>query len=140
MRDTLCRLAFVALLVASCGSPATQGSIVCMPACPAGQHCTEAGCVPDGAGSDMAAATGDLTMATACPIACVAPTPYCSPNKVCVPCLDDSQCPAGNVCATTGATSICVPGCTDDAGCKKLGPTQACCNKSCVDVARDRLF
>ncbi|MFO0607211.1 MAG: fibrinogen-like YCDxxxxGGGW domain-containing protein [Polyangiales bacterium] len=52
-------------------------------------------------------------------------------QHVCVGCMADDQCPAGQVC---GATRNCVPGCNDAHAC----PTgQSCCSNACLRTSED---
>ena len=73
-------------------------------------------------------------MAGACSMICAGATPHCNANRLCVACLMDSHCPMGQICKTTGPSSICVPGCVDDSRC---GAGQKCCDGGCIDVAKD---
>ena len=122
-------------LVAGCGGSATP-VLECSPACPAGAHCTESGCVLDGPGVDLAAST-DGPGTPACASVCAGATPHCSPKGVCVPCLDDSHCPVGQVCKSVGQTSICAMGCSDDSRCGAPGGPMKCCNGACMDTTKD---
>jgi hypothetical protein len=143
MRTTSFAFALFSLVAAGCGSSTDDTAIQCDPPCPKGLTCTVNGCVaPDGsAGVVDFAGGGDFTVANCSP-PCAAPTPWCNGNKVCVPCLDDSHCPAKSVCRVVGGTSACVPGCNDDARCNAggadggSGPLK-CCAGQCLDTSRD---
>jgi hypothetical protein len=140
MRSTSYALV-LASIVAGCSTPSVDDTttLVCMPPCPAGQTCTDKGCVGGGSGADFSAAVMD--MATACSPACGAAAPWCNPSHVCVPCLTNDHCPAGSICKLIGASSACVPGCADDSRCTAASDGGAafgkCCNGQCVDTARD---
>jgi Cys-rich repeat protein len=126
-----------ALAVAGCGAPmdtTTPETLVCDPPCPKSQTCTKDGCIAPGGMKpvDMAAPQPDI--AADCVPACGGATPFCK-GGVCVPCLADKDCPAGQVCRALGETSACVPGCADDTRCG--GGAMKCCGGGCVDTSKD---
>jgi len=123
-------LAACLVVVAACGSPAPLQSFTCEPRCPAGLSCTSTGCAPGGPLDLGAAAPVDL--ARTCDPACGGETPYCKDDAVCVPCLEDSQCPAGQRCQPIGRVTACVAGCGDASRCPADAP--ACCGGGCVDT------
>ena len=123
-------LSFVSA-AAGCGGSQT---FQCQPECPSGTRCTESGCVAEGPGADMAAPSGDLATSP-CSTACSGSAPWCGPKGVCVPCLEDSHCPVGQVCKSLGNSSACVSGCNDDARCG--GGAMKCCNGGCIDTSKD---
>jgi Cys-rich repeat protein len=138
---------WLAVVAASgCGAPSTTetpGTVVCEPPCPKGLTCTAGGCaLPDGGGiADLSASLLDMTGA-GCTPACGGATPFCNESKVCVPCLLDTHCPAGNVCRVLGNASACVPGCKDDSRCAGVvgdggAGAMKCCGGQCVDTAGD---
>ena len=115
---------------AGCGGGETTPALECTPACAPGSHCTDGGCASDEV-RDLAMAIPDLA---GCHPACSGATPFCLGNR-CVPCLDDKDCPVGNVCKTMGGTMACVPGCADDARCG-MAPAK-CCGGACTDTGSD---
>jgi hypothetical protein len=131
------------LLLLLCGLAATGGcgsgsaGIECSPACPSGLSCTAAGCVPDQvAGVDLSVvAPPDQG---GCSPACSGATPFCE-GGLCVACVGDSSCPAGQVCRTLGKVKACLAGCADDSRCAGLGmgANLRCCSGACVDVTSD---
>ena len=105
----------------------------CDPPCPTGSSCTAAGCafsVPPDLGA--LAVPPDLA---GCSPACAAPAPYCTLAARCAPCLVDEHCPTGQLCQPLGATTVCAPGCRDDARCG--GGESRCCGGQCVDTSGD---
>jgi len=119
------------LWAAGCGGGTK--TFVCEPACPTGFACTAAGCAGPPVDLAAAAAAPDLAGSQEqCAAACPATTPYCTPELRCAPCLTDKHCPALSICQPLGASTVCVPGCRDDAGCSGAG--SACCDGQCVDV------
>jgi len=118
--------------VSGCGDKKT--TVTCEPACPAGTHCAESGCVIDQAASDAAVATGaDLT--AGCFPACGGDTPHCNAQNLCVPCITDDHCPIGSVCKALGPTTVCIAGCKDDGRCG--GGSLKCCDGQCTDESTD---
>ena len=87
-----------------CGNPILEP--MCQPACPPGFHCTEQGCASDdGRVPDLAVPSVDMA---GCSLTCAAPTPYCTPERSCAACLEDSHCPIGQICKTVGVARACV--------------------------------
>ena len=124
--------ALLALLLVACGDPG-QAVPECNPPCPAHTHCTESGCVPDdGAAKDLAMPP-PADLAGQCVPTCSGATPHCR-SGLCVVCLTDEHCPAGQVCRTSGNASACLPGCSDDTRC---GAGQKCCDAACTDVSKE---
>ena len=130
----------LALILAGCGG--TPATIVCDPVCPKDTHCTETGCVADNAPADIGVVMDKDMTVMGCPSPCGGATPYCNANKMCVGCLRDDNCPAGQICKTVGATATCAPGCADDSRCKLPdGGVSAmrCCAGHCIDTSKDAL-
>ena len=127
-----CRATAVLLLLAVAGCGDATPPLVCEPPCPDGTHCTTDGCKPDDdTGPQDLAVRTDLS---GCSQACAGATPHCGPNRLCVACLEDSHCPAGQVCQQSGQFTVCVPGCADDSRCN--GGLK-CCGMRCIDVSKD---
>ena len=121
-------------LLALAGCPSTPAPVTCDPACPASSTCIDGQCVPNAPG-DMAGV--DQSVAPECEPPCSGATKYCSANRVCVACLTDDNCPAGQVCQATGRAAACVPGCATDDRCRGSAAGATCCTKACVDTATD---
>src|SRR5262245_8381183 len=122
--------AFVLLASCCCAVAACGGETAttdCVPSCEAGTHCSAGECVPDDPGAKVDLTAVAVDMAMTCAQTCVAPTPHCGPNHQCVVCLEDSHCPPGMVCKSTGAANFCLPGCTDDSRCGAPGGPMKCC-------------
>ena len=128
--------AFAFLVAAAAGCKTETLTLSCDPPCAPGFSCdtTTGQCVTGGEMPDLTAGPpGDMAMG-GCSPACAAPTPFCNPNKQCVACLADKDCPMGSVCKTTNLGASCQPGCTDDSRCAN---GQKCCNAQCVDPTKD---
>jgi Cys-rich repeat protein len=118
-------------------NPATNECVTCVEnsVCPAGQICDlttfecEDGCVGGSGGANCG------------PEAVCNPSE--GPNGTCVACLQDSDCPADNICGTTSnGIPACVPGCHTDDQCNPTVTNQVCNpsdgpNGTCVDCVRD---
>ncbi len=123
------RRAAFALLLAGCGAPVDD---TCTPACAEGYACMAGACVPSGGGDDMAAPDGG----GACKPACGGLTSKCNASGHCVGCLSDGDCPTGQFCNVKSDTQAsCAIGCDGDDRCG--GGTMKCCDKACIDTARD---
>jgi Cys-rich repeat protein len=117
--------------LAACGGSPLLEKYSCEPTCPAGLSCTASGCVPASVVDLGGSASVDLLRT--CDPACSGATPYCKDEALCVPCLEDAHCPAGQVCAVIGRLTACVEGCHGNAQCPGNAP--ACCEGACVDTA-----
>ena len=136
MRTTfrLGSLLAVALAVAP-GCNGGDDTLDCVPMCPGGFHCTVNGCEADDPNKIVdLAAPAQPDMAGQCSMICAGATPHCNANRLCVACLMDSHCATGQICKTSGPSSICVPGCVDDSRCVA---GQKCCDGGCIDVSKD---
>jgi len=124
-------------LPSGCGSKVT--TLSCVPACPPGFSCSERGCVPDTPSSGACDGGCDLALpvSTGCQPSCAFPTPVCNDSGVCVPCLVDGDCLAGQSCRPSGSVTACVTVCESDVTCLRLGATEACCDGACVDTLSD---
>jgi hypothetical protein len=114
-------------------SPPRSEVYRCEPPCPTGATCGPAGCT-FATPLDLGGASPAPDLA-GCSPACGGAAPYCTAGSQCVPCLVDEHCPAGELCQPLGASTVCTPGCRDDARCG--GPTLRCCAGQCVDSASD---
>ena len=130
---SLCFLVMSIAAVAACSSKVS--TYTCTPACPKDQKCGPTGCTLTNPGPDLAVSI-DMAMLP-CGGACGGTTPYCKAGQ-CVVCLTDDNCPAGQLCKATGVTTICAPGCNDDARCNAGGQgSLKCCNGDCIDTTTD---
>jgi hypothetical protein len=84
-------------------------------ACTATQYCTAANRCETGCDADLQCESRRCDTA----------------RHVCVGCMADDQCPAGQVCAVT---RNCVPGCNDRQACPS---GQSCCSNQCLRTADD---
>jgi hypothetical protein len=85
--------------------------------CPTGQYCTT--------GNQCAAGCDDTTD-------CSGSTSKCDTSKhLCVECLGDSDCPAGQICVQ----NACAQGCSPTQPC--VNSAETCCGSSCHDLQTD---
>lgn len=106
-------------------SSSSGGGVACLPAsdaCAAGSYCDPGTMTCVSGCKDDADCAGDPYGATRCDPAA----------HLCVDCLAESDCPAGQICVTTAG--FCIPGCSPTHGC---APGFTCCGTSCYDLASD---
>jgi hypothetical protein len=101
----------------------------CVPGCKSNAECAALaepdGGAGDGGAGDLGAAAGGTGIDV-----------LCDPNRhTCVQCVQQSDCPAGQVCSPAGT---CLDGCDLTKG-KLCKPGLTCCNNYCVDTTSDRL-